>query len=125
MKTLKMIFLTTILTLSASVLAHDFPTDETVRYVLGCMADNGGLSDENLYSCSCRLNTVGEAMTYAEYEEGITFERNKDMPGEKGGFFRSSELGEKMYHKLTDARKNAEANCPIVKHVVRTNPQNN
>lgn len=125
MKTLKIILLATIFTAPVSVLAHDFPTEETVRYVLGCMADNGGLSDENLYSCSCRLNTIGETMKYADYEEGITYERNKDMPGEKGGFFRSSELGEKMYHKLVDARKDAEATCPIVKHVVRTNPQNN
>lgn len=119
MKTITKIILASALMCPLASSAHDFSTEEAVRYVLNCMGDIGELSDENLYTCSCRLDALGESMTYAEYDDARTYERNKDMPGEKGGFFRSSELGEQMYNKLVEVRKDVINKCPVIKSVKR------
>lgn len=98
---------------------NDFTTAEIVRYALDCMADKGGLNDENFYYCTCRLDALASQMSFSDYEEGVTFERNKAMAGEKGNFFRDSERGEGMYEKLLEARKHAESQCILVKKVTR------
>ena len=94
-------------------------TLETVRYVLGCMADLGGLSDENLYTCACRHDAIFSRMSFADYEEGVTYERNRAMPGEKGGFFRDNERGEQHFEKLKEVREMADSQCIAVKTVKR------
>lgn len=98
---------------------NDFTTEEIVRYALDCMADKGGLSDETFYYCTCRLDALASQISFSDYEEGVTFERNRAMTGEKGGFFRDSERGEGMYEKLQEARKHAESQCILVKKVTR------
>ena len=102
---------------TGSVLADEYPTEETVRYVLNCMAELGGESDENLYTCICRYDAIRAAMPYSDYEEGVTYERNKAMPGEKGAFFRENKRGEGFYEKVKEVRKEAESSCLVVKHV--------
>ena len=94
------------------------PTSETVRFVLSCMANSdGGFSDETLYSCACRHDAILSKMNYSEYEEGVTYERNRSMPGEKGNFFRDNKRGESFFEKLTDVRKVADSSCRKVKRV--------
>lgn len=98
---------------------NDYPTDEIVRYVLDCMADNGGLSDEAFYYCTCRFDALAGQISFLDYKDGLTFERNKDMTGEKGGFFRDSERGEEKYEKVKEAREYAASQCILVKKVTR------
>ena len=98
---------------------NDFPTPEIVRYALDCMASSGGMSDEAFYYCTCRLDALATQISFSDYDEGITFERNRDMVGERGGFFRDSERGKLMYEKLQEARKHAESQCILVKKVTR------
>ena len=105
--------------ISLNVNATDFSTEETVRFALDCMADNGGLSEESLYYCVCRLDHMAEHISFSDYEEGVTYERNKAMPGEKGAFFRDSERGRLMFEKLKEARKVADSECILVKKVPR------
>lgn len=94
--------------------ANEFPTDEVVRYVIGCMAELGKQSEENLYTCVCRIDTVRENMTYEEYDGGNIMERYKKMPGKKGGFFRDNKVGDAQYEKLLKTREIALAQCPTV-----------
>ena len=124
--TMKNLFLSLVLFLlgTVSVQANEYPTEETVRYVLNCMAELGGQNDENLYTCACKYDSIREHMTFAEYEEGYTYERNKDMPGEKGAFFRDNERGRDLYKKLVEARKSAEESCIVVKHIELKKPTN-
>lgn len=102
---------------TVSVQAHEYPTEETVRYVLNCMTGLGGQTDENLYTCICRYDSIRAAMPFSDYEEGETYERNKEMPGEKGQFFRDNKRGEGFYEKVKEVRKEAESGCPVVTHV--------
>jgi hypothetical protein len=106
------------------VMANEYPTGETVKYALGCMAKLGGQTDENFYTCTCRYDAIRAAMTYSDYEEGYTFERNKKMPGEKGSSFRDNQRAEGFYKKLLEVRKRADSSCIVVKHVKLIKPSN-
>ncbi len=106
------------------VMAYEYPTDETVRYALNCMVELGGQTDENLYTCACRYDAIRTTMTFIDYEDGATYERNMKMPGEKGSFFRDNERGKKNYEKLVDARDVAASSCIVVKHVELKKPTN-
>ena len=96
---------------------NQYPTDEVVRYVVGCMAELGGQKEENLYSCVCRIESLMDQLTYEEYDGANLMERNKQMPGKKGGFFRDNDYGAALYEKLVAARETAFASCPVVKKV--------
>lgn len=97
--------------------ADDYPTIETVRFVVNCMADLGGQNEQNLYACTCRYDALSDQMSYEEYDDAMVFERNKQMPGERGGFVRDNERGVKNYKKFKDLLQEASAQCPIVKHL--------
>ena len=99
--------------------AHDFPTQETVRFVLDCMTENGGINDESFYYCTCRHDAMANNISFSDYEEGVTYERNKDMPGDKGAVFRNIERGKEKYKELLQARTTADSQCTVVKKVSR------
>jgi len=107
-----------------SALANEYPTSETVHFALSCMNKLGGQTDENLYTCNCRYDAIRAAMTYSDYEEGVTYERNKPMPGEKGGAFRDNQRGKRFYEELVKVREAAEGSCIVVKHVKLVKPTN-
>jgi hypothetical protein len=100
-----------------SVQADEYPTEETVRYALNCMYENGGQTDENLYTCACKYDAIRSNISYTDYEEGITYERNKKMPGEKGGAVRDNQRAKAFYDKLVKAREIADSSCIVVKKV--------
>jgi hypothetical protein len=110
---------------TTTVIANEYPTQETVRYVLNCMSELGGQTDENLYTCACRYDAIRTSMTFSDYEEGYTFERNKKMPGEKGSSFRDNERAERFYEELLKVREAANSSCIVVKHVKLIKPTNN
>jgi hypothetical protein len=106
--------------ISSFVSANDYPTTETVRFVVDCMASNGGQNEENLYACTCRFDQISSEITFQEYEQVSVFVRNKDMPGEKGGVFR--DLGratKKLRDKYKEVESRANKACPIAKKVSR------
>ena len=105
---------------SSFAAANDYPTVDTVRFVVDCMADNGGQTEETLYACTCRFDAINAAFTFAKYEEVSVYVRNKAMPGEKGGVFRDvSRKIKDLSDKYKQASKNAARACPIAKHVGR------
>jgi len=100
--------------------ANEYPTVETVRFVVNCMVDNGGQNEENLYTCTCRYDAISSAITFNEYEQVSVYVRNKAMPGEKGGVFR--DLGhatKELRDKYDGVVKNAASACPLTKRVSR------
>jgi hypothetical protein len=118
------ISITLFLLTTGSALADEYPTQDTVRYALNCMSELGGQTDENLYTCGCRYDTIKTNMSFSDYEEGVTFERNMKMPGEKGSSFRDNERARRFYEELLAVRKIADSNCIVVKHVKMIKPTN-
>lgn len=120
MRSLRTGFFSFIFIISPIVSANDFPTVETVRFVVDCMVSNGGQNEENLYACTCRFDQISSEISFQEYEQVSVFLRNKAMPGEKGGVFRdlgraSKELRDK-YEQVESKANNA---CPIARRVTR------
>ncbi|OGT35800.1 MAG: hypothetical protein A2W28_01870 [Gammaproteobacteria bacterium RBG_16_51_14] len=111
-------FIIPLISLSASALANDYPTDARAFYVVHCMHDLGEQNLEHLYTCSCRIDSIAKQLVYVDYEFATTYERNKTAYGENGGVFRDNIPAKEMFSKLTEARKTAEQECPVVKKVI-------
>lgn len=108
---------------SGQSFAHGYPTEETVRYVLGCMAELGEQNDTNMYTCVCRYDVLQrEIPDYEVYNGARIYERFKVMPGEKGGFFRDNPNGERYFEQLNVARQAADSECLVVKHLEAKKP---
>jgi hypothetical protein len=91
--------------------ANDFPTMARVDHVLTCMREQGGQSLDNLYSCTCEIDAIAEQMPFSDFEDATTFAAMRNMPGERGGIYRQSELGEKLVNQLKDVKLKAHAKC--------------
>ena len=103
-------------------MAFEYPTETTMHYVIECMAALGGQTDQNLYTCSCRYDSIREVLPFNDYSDAKTYERNRAMPGKKGGFFRDNERGEVLYNVLVKLREQADEQCIVVTQVKRIKP---
>lgn len=92
---------------------NSYPTLERVDHVLTCMRTNGGQTVDNLYACSCEIDTIAQQVAFDDFAEARTFEIYKRMPGEKGGLFRDSERAESIVKQLEQARADAAKRCFI------------
>ena len=114
-------FLMILFFVSTFASANEYPTMDTVRFVVNCMVDNGAQNEENLYACTCRFDVISAQLTFDEYEQVSVYLRNKAMPGEKGGVFRDLGRDTKaLRDKYAQIEKNAVSACPIAKRVDRT-----
>ncbi len=99
--------------------AGDYPTVETVRMVVTCMAELGAQNEENLLTCSCRQDALAARISFDDYEQGTLFETHVRMPGKRGNLFRDSDMGRDYIKQLTAARQAAADECPLVRKVPR------
>ena len=113
----KRVILSAMLFIPWSVYAAGYPTEEIVRNVIDCMSELGGSNDQNLYTCTCRADYIMSKMKYEEYDNAATWDRNKQMPGDKGDTVRDNELGQKASHQYEKVLTEAEAKCPVVRHI--------
>lgn len=90
---------------------NDFPTQDRVEYVLGCIEKRGGLRYETLYPCICSIDKIASKMTYKEYAEAKTFTFLRRTPGEKGAVFRDPPQAKILREKLKEAQQFAEDSC--------------
>jgi len=111
------IILLSMLFISMNVSAAQYPTEEIVRNVIDCMTELGGLNDTNMYTCTCRADYIMSKMKYQEYDNAMTWDRNKQMPGDKGATIRDNELGKKASNKYEKVLTESDAKCPVVKHI--------
>ena len=103
-------------------MAYEYPTEATIGYALDCMTALGGQTDQNFYTCSCRYDSIREVLSFDDYSDGKTYERNVAMPAEKGGFFRDNERGKELYNDLVKVREQAGEQCIVVKQVQMIKP---
>ena len=116
---LKSITIILALALPLFAAAAGFPTVETVRLVVSCMAGLGDQTEENLLTCACRQDVIEARMTFEVFEQASLQERYNRMPGKRGGLFRDDEISREQLKQLKAVRKQAIAACPAVKKVMR------
>ena len=116
---LKSILMILALALPSFAAAAGFPTVETVRQVVSCMAELGGQTEENLLTCGCRQDAIEAALTFEVFEQASLQERYNRMPGKRGGLFRDDKISREQLKQLKAVRKQAFAACPAVRKVRR------
>lgn len=99
-----------------------YPTMERTAFVMHCMAEHGGQTMDNLYSCSCLVDRVMRELTFEEYNEIQTFIQFKRMPGDKGGIFRDQPRAEGLLAKLEELEEAAHKPCFIQRKHVEITP---
>jgi hypothetical protein len=90
--------------------ASDYPTDALADYVFACMASNGQ-TRLALQQCSCSIDVIASILPYDEYVQAGTVLSLRQLGGEKGALFRSSENVKEMVAKLKRAQAEAEVRC--------------
>jgi hypothetical protein len=73
---------------------------------------------DDLQTCSCRIDSIAEAMSFEIYGYAVTYDRNKKMTGEKGGVFRDNKSGKKFSKELVELGDAARGQCLQVVHIV-------
>ena len=121
---LKAITIIMTLAVPSFVAAAGFPTVETVRMVVSCMAALGDQTEENLLTCACRQDVLETELAFEVFEEASLQERYSGMPGKRGGLFRDDESSREYLKQLKTARKKATTACPEVRKVTRAEEGN-
>lgn len=95
-----------------NAVANDFPTIDRVRFVQECMALENSQKYETLYACSCTLDKIAEEMSYDEFVAADSYQRARNMRGERGGLFRNSDdRARTTRENFSDVTARAEADC--------------
>lgn len=91
---------------------HDYPTADRADYVLGCMAANGN-SRPALLKCSCAIDKIARAMSFADYEKAQTALGMLAGGGVGGrtGLFRDPPELKQVIEKLHRAQADADLQC--------------
>lgn len=92
--------------------ANDYPTAETVDYVLGCMAANGN-SREALLKCSCSIDLIAKHLPFAQYETAETALSLQAGGGVGGrvGLFRDPPEIKQAIERLRQVQAEANLRC--------------
>ncbi len=99
---------------AASAVAHgadDYPTHETVEYVIDCMRQYGGMTYDNLYKCSCSFDYIASKMTHDEFIMADTFMRGQAAAGERPEILREGELAEGTRASYEEMQVKAARHC--------------
>jgi hypothetical protein len=92
--------------------ANEYPTAETVDYVMGCMAANGN-THEALQKCSCSIDFIAKRIPFAQYEKAETA-LSLQLGGGVGGrvgLFRDPPELKQAIEELHQAQAEANLQC--------------
>ncbi len=89
---------------------NDYPTVARADYVFACMKA-GGETRQRLEQCSCSIDLIASILPYDRYVTAETLLSLAQIPGERGGTFRSTEQAKAALNDLRRAQAEAEVRC--------------
>ncbi len=92
--------------------ANDYPTAETVDYVLGCMAANGN-NRQAMLKCSCSIDEIAKHVPFSTYEmaeTALSLQRGGGVGG-RVGLFRDPPQVKQAIEQLRQAQAEASLAC--------------
>ncbi|MGO8916346.1 MAG: hypothetical protein ACLQJR_10600 [Stellaceae bacterium] len=110
--TVALAFAVLLATAAPAAAANDYPTAETVDYVLGCMAANGN-SREVLLKCSCSIDLIAKHLPFPQYEKAetaLSLQRGGGVGG-RVGLFRDPPEIKQAIEQLHQAQADANLQC--------------
>ena len=96
---------------ASELVANDFPTVDRALFIQECMALENSEKYETLYACACTLDKIAAEMSHEEFVEADSYQRMRNMRGERGGLFRSSQRAREIRKHFSDVKTRAEAVC--------------
>jgi hypothetical protein len=99
-------------TAAPAAAANDYPTAETVDYVLGCMAANGN-TREALLKCSCSIDLIAKHLPFSQYEKAetaLSLQRGGGVGG-RVGLFRDPPEIKQAIEQLRQEQAEANLQC--------------
>lgn len=111
-RTLVLALAVLLVTAAPATAANDYPTAETVDYVLGCMAANGN-TREALLKCSCSIDLIAKHLPFEQYEKAETA-LSLQLGGGVGGrvgLFRDPPEIKQAIEQLRQAQAEANLQC--------------
>ena len=88
----------------------DYPTAVLADYVYGCLKANGE-TRLALPRCACSIDVVASLIPYERYEEAEAVLSLRQVTGERGVLFRSTEPARTAVEGLRRAQAEAEVRC--------------
>jgi hypothetical protein len=111
----RLIIAPTLLLTATSASAHgtdDYPTNEVVAYVIDCMQkQQGGMTYENLYKCSCSIDYIASQMSHDEFVIADTYTRGENATGERSEILREGEFAEESRDDFETVEAQAARHC--------------
>lgn len=95
---------------SALAAPSDYPTATLADYVYGCLKANGE-TRVALQKCACSIDVVASLIPYERYVDAEAVLSLRQMTGERGVLFRSSEPARAAVDELRRAQAEAEVRC--------------
>lgn len=89
---------------------NDYPTAARAEYVFGCLKANGE-TRQAIEQCSCSIDVVASLIPYDRYVTAETVLSMKQVHGNLGGEFRTSEQANSAVNDLRRAQAEAEVRC--------------
>jgi hypothetical protein len=89
---------------------NDYPTAARADYVFACMKA-AGETRRMLEQCSCSIDVIASILPYDRYVAAETLLSLAQIPGERGGTFRSTEHAKATLNELRRAQAEAEVRC--------------
>ena len=90
--------------------ASDYPTSARAEYVFGCLKSNGE-TRQAIEQCSCSIDIVASLVPYDRYVTAETVLSMRQVQGNLGSEFRSSEQSKGALDDLRRAQAEAEVRC--------------
>ena len=110
------VLLAGLMTMPTLVIAHDYPTDVRVQYVLDCMTANQKLNVyESVTKCSCVIDEIANVFTLRDYEDATIGYMMKNMAADRGGVFRDDENVDGDIRSLKQIQAEAYKTCKLRK----------
>lgn len=89
---------------------NDYPTVARADYVFACMKSNGE-TRKALEQCACSIDVIASILPYERYVFAETLLSLGQIPGERGGTFRTAEQSKATLNDLRRAQAEAEIRC--------------
>ena len=108
---MRSITVTILMLFSMVIYANNYPTEDRVDYVIGCMASNGQ-NKIALKQCSCSIDHIASILPYKAYEQAQTISSLRlSLGGERVALYRNSQWANEKLDALKIAIIEADLAC--------------
>jgi hypothetical protein len=105
------LLLASLLSVTISAAANDFPTADRVLYVQECIKAHPGANFEMVSKCSCALDKLAVKVKFEDYVTMSTIVKAVTIGGERGADLRDNESVKPQIKRYRDLQADVQKSC--------------